>query len=36
MPLRNIRDLTSGELLFDDFRIVTPEKFLKEYGKWEQ
>lgn len=33
---RNIRDLTSGELLFDDFRIVTPENFLKEYGKWEQ
>lgn len=33
---RNIRDLTSGELLFDDFRIVTPEKFLKEYERWEQ
>ncbi len=27
---RNIRDLTSGELVFDDFRTVTPEKFLEE------
>jgi len=30
---RNIRDLTSGELVFDDFRIITPENFLKEYTK---
>jgi len=33
---RNIRDLTSGELLFDDFRIITPEVFLKEFRRWEQ
>ena len=33
---RNIRDLKSGELLFDDFRIITPEEFLKEYRRWEQ
>ncbi len=28
---RNIRDLTSGELVFDDVRILTPENFLEEY-----
>ena len=33
---RNIRDLTSGELLFDGFRIITPEVFLKESRRWEQ
>ena len=33
---RNIRHLTSGELLFDDFRIITPEVFLKEFQRWEQ
>ncbi len=30
---RNIRDLTSGELVFDDLRIVTPDKFLEEFEK---
>lgn len=29
---RNIRDLTSGELVFDNFCVVTPEKFLEEYA----
>jgi uncharacterized protein len=33
---RNIRDLISGELHFDNFRIITPELFLKEFAKWEQ
>jgi len=29
---RNIRDLTSGELVFDDVRIMRPEVFLEEYA----
>ena len=30
---RNIRDLTNGELVFDNFRTIKPENFLKEYEK---
>ena len=32
---KNIRDLKSGELLFDDLKIVTPDEFIKE-ELWEQ
>ena len=33
--IKNIRDLKSGELLFDDLKIVTPGEFIKE-KLWEQ
>lgn len=32
---KNIKDLTSGELLFDNLRIVTPDEFIEE-ALWEQ
>ncbi|XOF34079.1 MAG: putative toxin-antitoxin system toxin component, PIN family [Candidatus Electrothrix sp. YB6] len=32
---KNIRDLKSGELLFDNLRIVTPDEFIEE-ALWEQ
>ncbi|MCI5120259.1 MAG: putative toxin-antitoxin system toxin component, PIN family [Candidatus Electrothrix sp. AUS4] len=32
---KNIKDLKSGELLFDNLRIVTPDEFIEE-ALWEQ
>ena len=32
---KNIKDLKSGELLFDTLRIVTPDEFIEE-ALWEQ
>ena len=32
---KNVKDLKSGELLFDNLRIVTPDEFIKEV-LWEQ